>query len=153
MKDPNDPHRYDDIIHLPHPTSTRHPRMSPQDRAAQFSPFAALTGYDAVVSEVGRLTETRIHLDDSAKEELDRKLLFLQQRLLELPQITVTYFRPDDRKAGGAYVDLTGKLKKIDSQFGCLIFQDGTLIPMEDVIRLEGALFQALEQETVPFSE
>lgn len=93
-----DPHRYDDIIHLPHHQSQVHPHMSLSDRAAQFSPFAALTGYDDAVQETARLTESRIELDENARVLLDERLRLLQINLEEHPFVTFTYFIPDSRK-------------------------------------------------------
>ena len=96
--------KYDDILHLPHHVSTKHPQMSMQDRAAQLSTFAALTGYGEVIRETGRLTEDWIELDEAAKAELDRRLRLLAAGLDQRPAVTVTWFQPEERKAGGAYV-------------------------------------------------
>ena len=103
-----DEHRYDDIIDLPHHTSKKHPRMPLLDRAAQFAPFAALTGHEAAIKETARLTEEEIELDENRKELLDLRLQQLQECLAEQPMVTVTYFKPDEKKAGGAYVSVTG---------------------------------------------
>ena len=100
---------YDDIIRLPHHVSQNHPQMSLRDRAAQFAPFAALTGYEAAVGETARLTAERRELDAQEAEELNRRLAALIARLPERPEVTVEYFVPDDRKAGGAYVSVTGR--------------------------------------------
>ena len=131
---------YDDIINLPHPTSAKHPRMPLSDRAAQFAPFAALVGYDAVVSETGRLTEAKRLLSEDALALLDRKQQRLATCLDQRPQVTVTYFRHDPRKAGGAYITITGHLKRLDASLGVLQLTDGHSIPLEDVCALESPL-------------
>ena len=133
---------YDDILHLPHPTSKRHPRMPIVDRAAQFSPFAALTGHRAAIEETARVTDRRIELDEDAKEQLDQMLQLLLERIDEQPEITVTWFSPDKKKAGGQYHTATGKLKRIDTQESRLILTDGTQIPLEDLLRIRSESFQ-----------
>lgn len=133
---------YDDILHLPHPTSKRHPRMSIADRAAQFSPFAALTGHGAAIEETARVTDRRIELDEDAKEQLDQTLQLLLERIDEQPEITVTWFSPDKKKAGGQYHTATGKLKRIDSREGRLILTDGNQIPLEDLLEIRSESFQ-----------
>ncbi len=127
---------YDDIIHLPHPTSERHVRMPMIDRAAQFSPFAALTGFDDAIEETGRLTQLKIILDESALAELDRTLAELAGRIREQPGVTVTFFEQDARKNGGAYVKFRGNLKKIDEYRRLLSFTDGKEIYIEDILDL-----------------
>ena len=106
--------QYNDIIDLPHHISTTRPRMSMLDRAAQFSPFAALTGYDAAIKETGRLTGQRIELTEECRAVLDRKQQVLLENLAEHPEVSVTYFVPDERKSGGAYVTVAGRVKKVD---------------------------------------
>lgn len=133
---------YDDILHLPHPTSKRHPRMPIADRAAQFSPFAALTGHKAAIEETARVTDRRIELDEDAKEQLDQTLQLLLERIDEQPEITVTWFSPDKKKAGGQYHTATGKLKRIDSREGRLILTDGNQIPLEDLLEIRSESFQ-----------
>ncbi len=133
---------YDDILHLPHPTSKRHPRMPIADRAAQFSPFAALTGHGAAIEETARVTDRRIELDEDAKEQLDQTLQLLLERIDEQPEITVTWFSPDKKKAGGQYHTATGKLKRIDSREGRLILTDGNQIPLEDLLEIRSESFQ-----------
>lgn len=133
---------YDDILHLPHPTSKRHPRMPIADRAAQFSPFAALTGHRAAIEETARVTDRRIELDEDAKEQLDQTLQLLLERIDEQPEVTVTWFSPDKKKAGGQYHTATGKLKRIDSREGRLILTDGNQIPLEDLLRIRSESFQ-----------
>ena len=133
---------YDDIIHLPHPTSTKHPRMPIQDRAAIFSPFAALTGHSAAIAETARLTDRRMELDEDTKMELNLKRQILNNIIDENPEITVTWFRPDERKEGGAYVTTTGRLKRIDEVERTLVLTDGTVIPLADVVGIEGDCFR-----------
>ena len=133
---------YDDIIHLPHPTSTKHPRMPIRDRAAIFSPFAALSGHSAAIAEAARLTDQRLELDEDARAELDRRQQILWEHLEERPEVSVTWFRPDERKEGGAYVTTTGRLKKIDEVERTLVLADGTPIQLDQVIGLESACFK-----------
>ena len=133
---------YDDILHLPHPTSKRHPRMPIADRAAQFSLFAALTGHGAVIEETARVTDRRIELDEDAKEQLDQMLQLLLERMDEQPEVTVTWFSPDEKKAGGQYHTATGKLKRIDTQASRLILTDGNQIPLEDLLEIRSESFQ-----------
>ncbi len=137
--------QYDDIIGLLHHVSSTRPQMSLSDRAAQFSPFAALTGYDAAVKETARLTSSRIDLDDYAKESLNEKLLLIEERIQSDPQIIITYFMPDDRKSGGAYVSVTGIVKKIDDYEHVVVMRDGKKIPINEIAEIEGDLFAELE--------
>ncbi|MBQ7345331.1 MAG: hypothetical protein IJW45_04625 [Oscillospiraceae bacterium] len=134
--------KYDDIIHLPHHTSPSRKGMSMIDRAAQFSPFAALVGYDDAIEETARLTGQQIELDENEKYILDLKQQHLLTMLPQMPQITVTYFSPDDRKDGGEYVTLTGRLKSILPHADTMILSDGTSICLKDVIRLDSPVFQ-----------
>lgn len=133
--------RYDDIIHLPHHVSKTRPQMSMMDRAAQFSPFAALTGYDAAVKETGRLTDEKIELGEETKAVLDRKQRYLSDMISVQPEITVTYFLPDERKSGGTYLSVTGKLKRIDEYERMMILTDGKKIPLDDIMDIESNLF------------
>lgn len=126
---------YDDILHCPRPPSRR-ARMTPGNRAAQFAPFAALTGYDEAVAETARLTDCRRELDDSEKERLNGMLLALAERVEARPEVEVTWFAPDARKDGGAYVTSTGRLKKIDPIAGCLCLTDGKVIPFSQLYGL-----------------
>ena len=132
---------YDDIIHLPHPTSKNRPRMSIHDRAAQFSPFAALSGHAAAIAETARLTDRKLELDEDTKAELDRRQAILLEHISERPEVTVTWFRPDERKEGGAYITTTGRLKKLDEAERILILTDDTRIPLEAVVSLESDSF------------
>ena len=128
--------KYDDILDLPRPKSAHEP-MPMGDRAAQFSPFAALTGYEDAIDETARLTDARVELGESAVEELERKLIDLAARISERPEISVTYFVPDARKEGGAYVTRTGTLKRIDELGRELVFADGVRIAVGDIISVE----------------
>ena len=134
--------KYDDIIDLPHHVSETHPPMSRADRAAQFSPFAALTGYDAAVRETARVTERRIELDEGVKAELNARLSCILEHLLEHPQVSLTYFVPDEKKSGGAYRTVTGTVRKLDSFAKTLTLTDGTVVPMEEMVHVEGNLFE-----------
>ncbi len=137
MRKSDDPHRYDDIINLPHPTSLKHPRMTVENRAAQFSPFAALTGYDALVEETARLTEDRAELDEQRKAVLDERLRILRERLGEEPELSIVYFLPDLLKFGGEYVSHTGRLRRIDPVEKSILFTDGLRIPIADIRDIE----------------
>jgi len=135
---------YEDIINLPHHVSSKRPQMPMIDRAAQFSPFAALTGYDDAIHETGRLTDEKIDLSEEEKEALDRKQQFLLEILDDCPALTVTYFVPDAKKSGGAYVTKRGNLKKIDAIERWMQLTDGTRIPLDDVAEIESELFRDL---------
>lgn len=132
---------YNDIIHLSHPTSKNRPRMSIHDRAAQFSPFAALSGHAAAIAETARLTDRKLELNEDTRAELDRRQAILLEHISERPEVTVTWFRPDERKSGGAYITTTGRLKKIDEIERVLVLTDGARIPLEDVASLESDSF------------
>ena len=137
--------KYDEIMGLPHHVSKTRPQMPMSDRAAQFAPFAALTGYDAAIKETRRLTDERIELDVEALSALDMKYQLLMEALDEAPEVTITYFQPDERKAGGKYVSAVGAVKKIDDFERRITMQDGAKIPMDDVLSIEGELFSVLE--------
>ena len=141
--------KYDDIINLPHHTSSKRPRMSMIDRAAQFSPFAALTGYDAAVKETARLTDRRIELDEYSKAALDERLQLIQERLKEHPEVTITYFQPDERKDGGAYLSITGSIKKIDTYEKCVVMMDKRKIPIDEIFGIDGDLFSSMENNSI----
>lgn len=129
--------KYDDIINLPHYVSVTHPHMPMLDRAAQFMPFRALTGYKDAVQEMARLTEEKPELTEDEKVLLDVKLQRLAEGIAGQPGVTLTYFQPDQKKAGGAYVSVTGRLKKIDDAAGVLILAGGEQILIEDIIDIQ----------------
>ena len=128
---------YDDILHLARSQLKKHRPMPMEDRAAQFLPFAALTGYDAAVSETARLTEDRIELDPQEAERLGERLAVLIKRQQEQPELSLLYFVPDTRKAGGAYVTVSGRIKKITDFPRCIYLTDGSRIPIEDIVAVE----------------
>ena len=128
---------YDDMLNLPHPTSRRHSRMSRSDRAAQFAPFAALSGHGTAIAETARLTERRIELDEDVKAALDLKQQMLMDRIDEHPDVSVTWFQPDGIKDGGRYVTTTGRLKRIDEVERVLVMEDKTTVPLDDVISID----------------
>ena len=130
-------HLYGDIIDLPHPVSRNHPQMPLIDRAAQFAPFAALTGYDAAIVEAGRLTDAKRELSEEKKAEISQKLNGLKARMKTNPALMVIFFEADARKAGGRYKAVHGLAIKIDPLRGLLELADGTEIPFEDILDLE----------------
>ena len=136
--------QYEDIIRLPHPVSKVRPQMPILDRAAQFSPFAALTGYDAAIREAARLTDKKLVLDEETCALLDRKQQYLCEIIAEKPEITVTYFIPDERKDGGSYATVTGKLRRIDFCGRLLVLSDGGNIPLDDIAGLESERFEGI---------
>ena len=137
--------KYDEIMGLPHHVSKTRPQMPMSDRAAQFAPFAALTGYDSAIKETGRLTDESIELDEGALTALNMRYQLLMDALDEAPEVTITYFQPDERKAGGKYVSAVGTVKKIDDFERRITMRDGTRIPMDDVLSIDGELFSSLE--------
>lgn len=140
--------KYDDMIYLPHHVSVRHPQMPILDRAAQFSPFAALTGHDEAIRETARLTESFAELDEEQKEQLDKRLQILLAKIeaepCSEPEIRAIYFEPDVRKNGGAYVTICKKVKKVDKYNHQILFTDGTILPAGTIFSLEGELFEGL---------
>lgn len=140
-----DTRRYNDIIRLPHPEPSLHPRMSLENRAAQFSPFAALTGYDEATREEARLTDEKHELSDDTIEMLDARLAVLEQHLKERPPVTVTYFHRDEKKSGGRYITVSGNLKNLDGVKHILHMTDDTKIPIEDIRLIECDLFRMFE--------
>lgn len=124
--------RYEDIIHLSRPVSETRPRMSMIDRAAQFSPFAALTGYDAAVRETARFTDRRVDLTEQEKAMLDEKLLAFRRG----DRVTVTYFLPDDRKEGGAYLTVSGLFVRLDPVQRLLVLED-LAVSVQDIYKIE----------------
>ena len=135
---------YDDIINLPHHVSVTRPHMTVIDRAAQFSPFAALTGYAAAIKETARLTDDRVELDEYIKGALSEKLQLLAERIKEYPEIIITYFQPDVKKNGGSYVTANSTVKKIDEYERMVVMSDGTAIPIDDIISIDGQIFETI---------
>ena len=133
--------QYDDIIALPHHVSKKRPQMPLGDRAAQFSPFAALTGHEAAIRETARLTAEKIELTEDAKAALDAKQSLLCKVIASHPVITVTYFEHDEKKAGGEYATFKASLKEIDTYNRTLVFDGGTHIPVCDVLDIESDIF------------
>lgn len=134
---------YEDIIDLPHPTSVKHPRMSPMDRAAQFSPFAALAGHGAAIRETARLTAGRVELTEDIKAELDIKLRLvagLEKRM----DVSITYFQEDRKKAGGSYKTVSSIIKKIDDVQRVVVMMDGERIPIDNIYEIENEYLRSL---------
>ena len=128
---------YDDIIELPHPTSAKHPRMPIRDRAAIFSPFAALSGHGAAIRETARLTEELAELAEDEAAALDRQLRLLEEHIQEQPQVRLICFQPDGRKAGGAYVEVRGRVKRMDPTAGTIALMDGREIPIRHILLVD----------------
>jgi hypothetical protein len=128
---------YDDLINLQHHTSSSRPQMSAHDRAAQFSPFAALAGYDSAITEMARLTDSRVELDEYSKADLDERLSIIQEQIDKQPEVSITFFLPDHKKSGGVYISVTGCVKKIDEHERILIMRDATRIPIDDIFEIE----------------
>lgn len=145
---------YADIMHLPHHKAPNRPQMSLYDRAAQFSPFAALVGFDGVIAETGRLTDRKIELSEHEKVLLDQKLTMIDEAVREgnKPEITVVYFVPDELKLGGAYQEYTGKVRKVDPVERCIVFfaengmSAGKDVRIEDVLEIHGELVEYLDE-------
>ncbi len=137
--------KYDAILHLPHHVSEKHPPIPMEERAAQFSPYAALTGFGAVINETRRLTDPRQILSEETLGQLNRQYQLLLEHLPERPEITVTYFQPDGRKEGGAYLTLTGRVKKVEAYEQQLVLEDGSVIAMENIMAMDGELFAGME--------
>ncbi|MDD3336328.1 MAG: hypothetical protein PHI98_12560 [Eubacteriales bacterium] len=143
---PNAPHRYDDMLALPHHVSKKHPQMSPENRAAQFAPFAALTGYGAAVKETARLTDQRIEMDDDDKILLNGKLQRIQENLKVCPEVVITFFQHDEKKDGGVYVTVTGIVKNVDEHQRQIVMVNEKNIPIDDVIAIDGELFRGMDE-------
>jgi hypothetical protein len=137
-------HKYDAILNQPHHVSPRHAPMSALDRAAQFSPFAALTGHGAAIEETARLTDTQSDLDENQMELLDERLRLLQSHLSEQPVVTFTYYQPDEKKSGGAYLTATGIVKKILDIERLIVLEDEKTLPLDSLVAIEGELFSTL---------
>lgn len=135
--------KYDDIINLPHHVSGRHPQLGKDSYAAQFSPFAALTGYDGVVTEIARVTDERIELDEDAKLRISDKLAVILDHLSDRPEVAVTYFLPDKKKDGGKYVTVIGKIKSYDESGRIIRMTDETKIPIDDLFDIKSEIIDA----------
>ena len=135
---------YEDIVDLPHHISKKHPQPTMADRAARFAPFAAITGYEEMVLEEARVTDERIEMDESSKAALNEKLNMILEFVDEQPEVSITYFEPDMRKAGGAYVTVIGTVKRIDEYEHLVIMTDGKKINIDDIYNLQSELFYSL---------
>ena len=142
----SDIHDYDDIINLPRHVSETHPHMSLADRAAQFSPFAALTGYEDAIKEAGRIVDEKIELSEEEKEEINRKLNYLNEHKKENIQITVTYFLMDMKKSGGSYRQITSNLKRLDEIEKTILLADNTILRIDDIRKIQSPLFDTLDE-------
>ena len=139
--------KYDDIINLSHHVSNKHPHMTLEARAAQFAPFAALTGYEDAIYETARLTNERIELDEESKSILDNKIQIIKEQISTRPTISFTYFIPDLKKDGGKYVTVTGIVRKIDEYRQIIILEDKTEIPINEIISIMGTIVEIDEKE------
>ena len=138
---------YEDIVDLPHHISKKHPQPTMADRAARFAPFAAITGYEEMVLEEARVTDERIEMDESSKAALNEKLNMILEVIDEQPEVSITYFEPDKRKAGGAYITVTGTVKRIDEYEHLVIMTDGKKINIDEIYNLQSELFYSLGLE------
>ena len=139
------PHKYDDMVGLGHHISRTHPPMARIKRAAQFASFDALTGFGAAINEAGRETEAKKELSEDEIDMINARLAVIEQHIKEQPSIAVTYFLPDDRKAGGRYVTVSGNVRKLDDVKRMMVFADETRIPIEDIRYIESDLFRIFE--------
>lgn len=137
-------HKYDDIINLPHHVSKKHPQMSLHDRAAQFSPFAALTGHKAAINETARLTDEKQILSEDVIAKLNEQLNLIKENISTNPIVTITYFVPDDKKSGGAYISNTGVVKKINEYNHTVVLTDKTVIPIEQISEMQSDIFSEI---------
>lgn len=136
---------YDDIINLPHHVSKTHPQMTMYQRAAQFAPFAALVGHDAMIAETARLTDDEVEMEDEAVGELNRKMSYLNVRLQDHPVVAITYFIHDKRKAGGEYKSNVGTVCKIDEYESTLTMSDGSVIPFSSILDIDSEVFNEMD--------
>lgn len=143
----SDIHNYDDIYDLPHHVSPKRRQMPIIDRAAQFAPFAALTGYEDAVKETARRTDRKIELSDGELAELDRKVKILRDNLGKKPEIGITYFKPDERKSGGEYVTVTAVVRKINVYARTIVTDDGGVIPLDMIHDFSGEIFNLADYE------
>ena len=137
-------HKYDDIINLPHHVSKKHPQMSLHDRAAQFSPFAALTGHKAAINETARLTDEKQILSEDVIAKLNEQLNLIKENIGTNPIVTITSFVPDDKKSGGAYISNTGVVKKINEYNHTVVLTDKTVIPIEQISEMQSDIFSEI---------
>ena len=137
-------HKYDDIINLPHHVSKKHPQISLHDREAQFSPFAALTGHKAAINETARLTDEKQILSEDVIAKLNEQLNLIKENIGTNPIVTITYFVPDDRKSGGAYISNTGVVKKINEYNHTVVLTDKTVIPIEQISEMQSDIFSEI---------
>lgn len=140
----NNEQKYADIFHMPHHVSTKRPQMSQRDRAAQFAPFAALTGHDEAIKETARLTDEKIELDESTLAILNDKLQIILDNLEAEPVVTITFFKADTKKAGGAYIEHSGVIRKVDDYERTVVFMDKAVIPIEDILDIQGTIFSSV---------
>lgn len=145
-QDPDDPHRYDDMLDMPHHQSGTRKHMSMEQRAAQFSPFAALTGYDEAIQESSRMTMPEIELSEEEQEVLNHRLSLLSMHVKENPEVTVTWFQEDPYKEGGSYRQKTVQVRNVDTIAGCLVLSDRSTIAFSDILGLESELFEEENQ-------
>ena len=138
---------YEDIVNLPRHISQVHPQATMADRAARFSPFAAISGYEDMVKEAARVTEERIDITDATKELLNEKLNMIIEFLDEEPEVTITYFEPDKKKDGGAYISITGTVKRIDEYERIVLMSDDKKIRIDEIYAIESDLFYSLGLE------
>ena len=138
---------YADIIHLPHHVSQNHPQMPMLDRAAQFAPFAALTGYDDSIAETGRLTTERRELSEQEQNELNRRFDFLISRLKSSSEVDIVHFIPDERKSGGEYQSVTGSIKTISLPERMITLNSGQVIHFDDILDITGTVFSKMPEE------
>ena len=136
---------YNDIINLPHHKSSTRPHMSNRDRAAQFAPFAALTGHDSAIKETARLTDDFIEISEDKMTALSAKMQMIIENILETPEVEFTYFAPDENKLGGAYISKMGNVRRVDEYDRVVIFTDGVKIPIDSIIDMNGEFFSTLD--------
>ena len=135
---------YNHILNMPHHVSKTRPQMSRLNRAAQFAPFAALTGHDEAVKETARLTDAKLEIDEYTKEELNRRILYINENINLSPEVSITYFVPDSKKSGGAYVTETGVVSKIKEYENLIVMTSGLEIPIQEIILIKGTVFDSL---------
>lgn len=136
--------KYDDLLDLPHPVSKKHKPMSMRNRAAQFLPFAALNGYEEAIEETARLTEEWTETGESEREEMDRRMNYLEKKIGDMPEVEITFFEPDQKKKGGHYLRIQGRVKKLRIDTRELVMEEGKVIPMGNIVTVEGKIFDKL---------